>query len=82
MFLVFDNIEEYALGLKESIVGCDILTPTDLERIFGLTGEVNWKIYSFVCFFKSEVEFLTEWTLKLFLDVEFFSEKSNLCNTR
>ena len=41
MFSVFDNIEEYVLGFKESIVGCDILTPTDLERIFGLTGEVN-----------------------------------------
>lgn len=35
---VFDNIEEYAPGFKESIVGCDILTPPDLERIFGLTG--------------------------------------------
>ncbi|XP_065224722.1 pyridine nucleotide-disulfide oxidoreductase domain-containing protein 2-like [Planococcus citri] len=36
--LVFDSIEEYAPGFKESIVGYEILTPPDLEKIFGLTG--------------------------------------------
>ncbi|XP_072293556.1 pyridine nucleotide-disulfide oxidoreductase domain-containing protein 2 isoform X2 [Eucyclogobius newberryi] len=35
---VFDWIEQYAPGFKSSVVGRDILTPPDLERIFGLTG--------------------------------------------
>ncbi|CAH1784908.1 unnamed protein product [Owenia fusiformis] len=35
---VFDCIEEYAPGFKESVVGRDILTPPDLEKTFGLTG--------------------------------------------
>ncbi|XP_010136869.1 PREDICTED: pyridine nucleotide-disulfide oxidoreductase domain-containing protein 2, partial [Buceros rhinoceros silvestris] len=35
---VFDCIEAYAPGFKASIVGKDILTPPDLERIFGLPG--------------------------------------------
>lgn len=35
---VFDVIEDYAPGFKESVVGRDILSPPDLERIFGLTG--------------------------------------------
>ncbi|XP_030841597.1 pyridine nucleotide-disulfide oxidoreductase domain-containing protein 2 [Strongylocentrotus purpuratus] len=35
---VFDCIEAYAPGFKDSVVGRDILTPPDLERIFGLTG--------------------------------------------
>ncbi|XP_060943515.1 pyridine nucleotide-disulfide oxidoreductase domain-containing protein 2 [Limanda limanda] len=34
----FDWIEQYAPGFKKSVVGRDILTPPDLERIFGLTG--------------------------------------------
>ncbi|KAI1894321.1 hypothetical protein AGOR_G00114610 [Albula goreensis] len=34
----FHWIEQYAPGFKSSIVGKDILTPPDLERIFGLTG--------------------------------------------
>lgn len=38
---VFDTIEDYAPGFKESIVGTDILTPCDLERVFGLTGGVS-----------------------------------------
>ena len=41
MFSVFNNIEEYAPGFKDSIVGADILTPPDLERVFGLTGGVS-----------------------------------------
>ena len=41
MFLVFDSIERYAPGFKESVVGRDILTPPDLEGIFGLTGGVS-----------------------------------------
>ena len=43
---MFDSIESYAPGFKESVVGRDILTPPDLEEIFGLTGGVS--IYS-VC---------------------------------
>ncbi|XP_061693442.1 pyridine nucleotide-disulfide oxidoreductase domain-containing protein 2 [Syngnathoides biaculeatus] len=35
---VFDWVEKYAPGFKLSVVGRDILTPPDLERIFGLTG--------------------------------------------
>nr|XP_057914576.1 pyridine nucleotide-disulfide oxidoreductase domain-containing protein 2 [Doryrhamphus excisus] len=35
---VFDWVEQYAPGFKQSVVGRDILTPPDLERIFGLTG--------------------------------------------
>ncbi|KAF7643470.1 hypothetical protein LDENG_00238760 [Lucifuga dentata] len=35
---VFDWVERYAPGFKGSVVGRDILTPPDLERIFGLTG--------------------------------------------
>ncbi|KAL3863107.1 hypothetical protein ACJMK2_004882 [Sinanodonta woodiana] len=36
--LVFDCIEQYAPGFKASVIGRDILTPPDLEKIFGLTG--------------------------------------------
>uniref|UniRef100_A0A8V0Z7F5 Pyridine nucleotide-disulfide oxidoreductase domain-containing protein 2 n=1 Tax=Gallus gallus TaxID=9031 RepID=A0A8V0Z7F5_CHICK len=35
---VFDCIEAYAPGFKVSVIGRDILTPPDLERIFGLPG--------------------------------------------
>ncbi|NXJ08185.1 PYRD2 protein, partial [Odontophorus gujanensis] len=35
---VFNCIEDYAPGFKASVVGRDILTPPDLERIFGLPG--------------------------------------------
>ncbi|XP_056385026.1 pyridine nucleotide-disulfide oxidoreductase domain-containing protein 2 [Hyla sarda] len=35
---VFDWIEKYAPGFKASVIGRDVLTPPDLERIFGLTG--------------------------------------------
>ncbi|KAM6916161.1 pyridine nucleotide-disulfide oxidoreductase domain-containing protein 2 [Xenentodon cancila] len=34
----FDWVEQYAPGFKKSVVGRDILCPSDLERIFGLTG--------------------------------------------
>lgn len=36
--LVFDSIEKYAPGFTNSIIGKDILTPFDLENVFGLTG--------------------------------------------
>ncbi|XP_067657317.1 pyridine nucleotide-disulfide oxidoreductase domain-containing protein 2-like [Haliotis asinina] len=36
--IVFDSIEKYAPGFKNSVIGRDILTPPDLEEIFGLTG--------------------------------------------
>ncbi|MBN3295864.1 PYRD2 protein, partial [Amia calva] len=35
---VFGWIERYAPGFKSSVVGKEVLTPPDLERIFGLTG--------------------------------------------
>jgi phytoene dehydrogenase-like protein len=35
---VYNTIEQYAPGFKESIIGEDILSPTDLENIIGLTG--------------------------------------------
>ncbi|KFV42737.1 Pyridine nucleotide-disulfide oxidoreductase domain-containing protein 2, partial [Tyto alba] len=38
---VFDCIEAYAPGFKASVIGRDILTPPDLERIFGLPGGVE-----------------------------------------
>ncbi|XP_012936360.1 pyridine nucleotide-disulfide oxidoreductase domain-containing protein 2 [Aplysia californica] len=36
--VVFDTIERYAPGFKDSVIGRDILTPPDLEKTFGLTG--------------------------------------------
>jgi phytoene dehydrogenase-like protein len=36
---VFSVIDEYAPGFSKLVVGRDILTPLDLERIFGLTGK-------------------------------------------
>ena len=36
--IVFDSIEQYCPGFKGSIIGKDILTPFDLEQVFGLTG--------------------------------------------
>ncbi|PNF33209.1 Pyridine nucleotide-disulfide oxidoreductase domain-containing protein 2 [Cryptotermes secundus] len=35
---VFSNIEEYAPGFTDSIIGMEVLTPPDLDEIFGLTG--------------------------------------------
>ncbi|XP_028744690.1 LOW QUALITY PROTEIN: pyridine nucleotide-disulfide oxidoreductase domain-containing protein 2 [Peromyscus leucopus] len=35
---VFDCIEAYAPGFKSSVLARDILTPPDLEKIFGLPG--------------------------------------------
>ncbi|EPS67844.1 hypothetical protein M569_06929, partial [Genlisea aurea] len=34
----FELIEEYAPGFKSSIIDYDMLTPPDLERVFGLKG--------------------------------------------
>lgn len=39
--LVFDCLEEYAPGFRKLVVGYDILTPPDLERVFELTGGVS-----------------------------------------
>lgn len=36
---VYSIIDEYAPGFSESIIGQDILTPPDLERLLNLTGE-------------------------------------------
>lgn len=38
---VFECIEAYAPGFKSSVLARDILTPPDLERIFGLPGGVS-----------------------------------------
>lgn len=35
---VFSDIDEYAPGFSDSIIGYDMLTPQDLEATFGLTG--------------------------------------------
>lgn len=45
----FDWVEKYAPGFKKSVVGRDILTPPDLERIFGLTGGVRVQCQHLVC---------------------------------
>ena len=42
LFSVFDTVERYAPGFKQSIVGTDILTPPDLEEVFNLTGGVSY----------------------------------------
>ncbi|KAK7602288.1 hypothetical protein V9T40_009729 [Parthenolecanium corni] len=36
--LVFNCVEAYAPGFKDSIIGYEVLPPPELERIFGLTG--------------------------------------------
>jgi len=36
--LVFDIVEEYAPGFKDLVLYRDLLSPLDLEQIFGLTG--------------------------------------------
>ena len=36
--LIFDTVESYAPGFKQSIVGKEVLSPPDLEETFGLTG--------------------------------------------
>jgi phytoene dehydrogenase-like protein len=36
--LMIDTVERYAPGFKASVVGRQVLSPLDLERIFGLTG--------------------------------------------
>ena len=35
---VFVAVDEYAPGFSDSIIGKEVLSPVDLERIFGLTG--------------------------------------------
>ena len=35
---VINSIEKYAPGFRDSIIGKDVLSPLDLENIFGLTG--------------------------------------------
>lgn len=36
--IVFQSIEDYAPGFRELVIAKDVLTPPDLEKIFGLTG--------------------------------------------
>eukprot|EP00116_Pleurobrachia_bachei_P009964 sb/3470226/ len=40
----FSQVDEYAPGFSESVVGYDALAPPDLERVFGLTGETHWHV--------------------------------------
>jgi phytoene dehydrogenase-like protein len=35
---VYNKIEDYAPGFKNSIIGQDLLSPLDLEKVFGLRG--------------------------------------------
>ena len=35
--LIIDTVEKYAPGFKQSVLGRQILSPLDLERVFGLT---------------------------------------------
>lgn len=35
---IIGTIERYAPGIRQSIVGRELLTPADLERVFGVTG--------------------------------------------
>nr|XP_053643612.1 pyridine nucleotide-disulfide oxidoreductase domain-containing protein 2-like [Cherax quadricarinatus] len=35
---IFNIVEEYAPGFKESVVGYEVLPPHELEKVFGLTG--------------------------------------------
>ena len=41
---MFDCIEEYAPGFRKLVIDKEVLTPPDLERIFGLTGGVRFLI--------------------------------------
>jgi len=36
--LMIDTVERYAPGFKSSVVGRQVLSPLDLEQVFGLTG--------------------------------------------
>ena len=51
--LVFDTIETYAPGFRKLVVGKEVLTPSDLERIFGLTGGVRYTTTIIVSFYSS-----------------------------
>ena len=51
---VFSNIEEYAPGFTDSIIGMEVLTPPDLEEIFGLTGGVSYVWLLVSCHFMQE----------------------------
>lgn len=42
LLVVFDCIEEYAPGFRKLVIDKEVLTPPDLERIFGLTGGVRF----------------------------------------
>ena len=39
--IVFDYIEQYAPGFRKLVIDKEVLTPPDLEQIFGLTGGVR-----------------------------------------
>ena len=41
-FVVFDCIKEYTPGFCKLVIDKEVLTPPDLERIFGLTGGVRF----------------------------------------
>jgi len=42
---VFDCIEQYAPGFHKLVIDKEVLTPPDLEKIFGLTGGVRFLDY-------------------------------------
>ncbi len=35
---IIDSIEAYAPGIRQSIIATELLTPVDIERVFGVTG--------------------------------------------
>lgn len=46
LLVVFDCIEQYAPGFRKLIIDKEVLTPPDLERIFGLTGGVWFRLHN------------------------------------
>lgn len=46
---VFDVVEEYAPGFKASVIGRDVLSPLELERVFGLPKVRAQLNYCIVC---------------------------------
>ncbi len=58
VFVVFKTIDAYAPNFSQSVIGRDILTPPDLERIIGLTGGVS---YDWIWDSPSLMNFTTEY---------------------
>lgn len=64
LLVVFDCIEQYAPGFRKLIIDKEVLTPPDLERIFGLTGGVWFRLhnndnYLLQCFSNYMIEYIS-----------------------